>query len=115
MVTKAPVTLDAKRPCGMGTPLPRCAEHPLPFWPFLTMLWDALRVAQVYITTSLQTADAVLALRAKVKHNAELRASAREVRSGRRGWVLRLQGTTLRLTTQNCLVSSTSSRAFVPL
>ncbi|KAG2501552.1 hypothetical protein HYH03_000059 [Edaphochlamys debaryana] len=46
------------------------------------VLWEVMSdmklTGKVFITTSLAQADAVLALRAKVKHNAELRAAARE-------------------------------------
>ncbi|PNW72226.1 hypothetical protein CHLRE_16g676850v5 [Chlamydomonas reinhardtii] len=46
------------------------------------VLWEVLTdmrlTGKIFITSSLANADAVLALRAKVKHNAELRAMARE-------------------------------------
>ncbi|KAG2434063.1 hypothetical protein HXX76_007791 [Chlamydomonas incerta] len=46
------------------------------------VLWEVLTdmrlTGKIFITSSLANADAVLALRAKVKHNAELRATARE-------------------------------------
>ncbi|KXZ55595.1 hypothetical protein GPECTOR_2g1145 [Gonium pectorale] len=46
------------------------------------VLWEVMSdmklIGKVFITPSLAAADAVLALRAKVKHNAELRAMARE-------------------------------------